>query len=406
MNSADKQTPAELGSILTPRYGPLAARAASRSYFYRWGVPNLPSLQTSETCPVFTQTAWHDTSVLFPLHGESPQTGRAIRLFPMVGNLDGNRVAVASAVECCKPFPQLTQSGRSATCPADGARRHIPLKSIFPPPNLSKNCGERLADLPELFLNLRAVRAQERILSKLIAELYREGKLALSPQLLDLPGPLLQGGISGLDCKGESRIALGVFVTAIDARLGGKFHQLLQGVPHHRGVPFQQASAAQREQRVADEDDLRPGQPVADMPQRMAGRLDHADGVAAQVETVAFRNLTVDAGYAGRLISRADNVAAGLRLQRFVTGGMVAVMMCSEDVREAPSLSGKRGPDRLGFRSIDRGGDAMRGIVDENAEIILAAEKLMDIERGHRAITPVVNATLGLPFEHLVALVS
>jgi hypothetical protein len=56
-------------------------------FFYTEGVPLLPSLQTSEVLPLFTQTAWHEISVTyFPYAGRLPRQTSAIRLFARRGD--------------------------------------------------------------------------------------------------------------------------------------------------------------------------------------------------------------------------------------------------------------------------------------------------------------------------------
>ena len=78
--------------------------------------------------------------------------------------------------------------------PADPAlaARQFRSKSIFPLPNLCKNCGERLADQAEAPLNFSTIRPQERILREFSAKTYREGELSCGPQLIHLLSPLPQ----------------------------------------------------------------------------------------------------------------------------------------------------------------------------------------------------------------------
>ena len=62
--------------------------------------------------------------------------------------------------------------------------------------------------------------------------------------------------------------------------------------------------------------------------------------------------------------------------------GVVAVMMGDEDIGQLPAAGRERGLDGRRLRSIDGSGGAGRGIVDEDAVIVLKAEKQLGL-RGH-----------------------
>ena len=130
-------------------------------------------------------------------------------------------------------------------------------------------------------------------------------------ELLGLDRTRLQRRVAGLDGQGELGIGAGIFVAAIELRLRRQRHQLLQRAPHHRGVAFEQLAAADREQRVADKDDAVVGEVVADMPARVAGRLDHERVGVADLDAVALAHLDVDLRNAAGLLGRADDDAAG-----------------------------------------------------------------------------------------------
>jgi hypothetical protein len=70
----------------------------------------------------------------------------------------------------------------------------------------------------------------------------------------------------------------------------------------------------------------------------MAGRIQHAHLEGAELERVAFADLLVDAGHLGGLATRADDRALGVGLEGQVAGGVVAVVMGGEDMREPPAL--------------------------------------------------------------------
>jgi hypothetical protein len=56
-------------------------------FFYTEGVPLLPSLQTSEVLPLFTQTAWHEISVTYsPTLAVSPDKPARFVYFARAGD--------------------------------------------------------------------------------------------------------------------------------------------------------------------------------------------------------------------------------------------------------------------------------------------------------------------------------
>ena len=63
-----------------------------------------------------------------------------------------------------------------------------------------------------------------------------------------------------------------VFVAAIELRVVGKRAQLLERVPHHRMVALDDAAAAERKDRVADEDELFRRHEERDVIERVARR--------------------------------------------------------------------------------------------------------------------------------------
>ncbi len=104
----------------------------------------------------------------------------------------------------------------------------------------------------------------------------RQRRRALRVVRRDLGRARLQRFVLRLDGEREAAIGACIFVAAIDVRLRRQRRELRQRRPHGRGVALQQLAAADREQRVADEHRRVLGEVIADMPARMARRLDHA----------------------------------------------------------------------------------------------------------------------------------
>src|SRR2546423_7851333 len=77
-----------------------------------------------------------------------------------------------------------------------------------------------------------------------------------------------------------------------------------------------------------------------------------------------------------------------LLLQVRDAAGMIGVMMCHQDVGEAPSFFGERGFDRGCFRCVDRRRAPGRRIVQQNAVIVLEAEENMRLGRHGWLATP------------------
>ena len=85
----------------------------------------------------------------------------------------------------------------------------------------------------------------------------------------------------------------------------------------------------------------------------------------------------------GQCLTRA--APTGLRRgERGVAGGMVVMMVGREDMRQHPALVVQRGEQLLGVRRIDRCGRLGRGVVDQDAVIVAAGRKLMNLQFGHR----------------------
>src|SRR6266850_8112995 len=120
------------------------------------------------------------------------------------------------------------------------------------------------------------------------------------------------------------------------------------------------------------------------MAKGMPGCFQHANLMAAEAETVSFGNALVDAGYMVRFLFRPDDDASCLVLQGAVTCRMIAVMMGSENMGERPSLFVQGAADRVGIGCVDGCGHPELIIVDKHAEIVAAAEKLVNLQLRHR----------------------
>jgi hypothetical protein len=72
--------------------------------------------------------------------------------------LNGNRLAAASTVDRCEPYPQSAQIGTLQFRFFGEVPHNPPSKAIFQPSKFRKDCGEGVADHAEPLLDLGAVR--------------------------------------------------------------------------------------------------------------------------------------------------------------------------------------------------------------------------------------------------------
>ncbi len=96
--------------------------------------------------------------------------------------------------------------------------------------------------------------AEERVGRKFERDRRGERRLFLGSQRVDVASTLLQHGITGFDREREFRIALSVFVPAIDLGFAGQLGEFQQRFPHHRQGGLENAAAAEREERIAGEE--------------------------------------------------------------------------------------------------------------------------------------------------------
>jgi hypothetical protein len=193
----------------------------------------------------------------------------------------------------------------------------------------------------------------------------------------------LQCGVPWLDGERELGIGAGIFMPAIELRLRRQGHQLLQRVPHHLGVAFEELAAADREQRVADKHDAAFGKEITDMPARVTWRFDDECVRVADPDAIALAHLDVDGRNAARFHFRADDDTTGQRLQPLVAGGVVAVVMGDEDMGERPALLLECRENRIRVRSVDRGRGPCFGVMNQHAIIVAARGKLVNFKLCH-----------------------
>src|SRR5215216_8209593 len=115
---------------------------------------------------------------------------------------------------------------------------------------------------------------------------------------------------------------------------------------------------------------------------RMSGCLQHARGELTQPDHAAFGHRVVDQRNALSLVVRSDHAATVALLQVRNAAGMIAMMMGDENVGELPAGLVECRLDRPRFRSINSCRRSARLVMDENAVIVLQAEKKMGF-RGH-----------------------
>ncbi len=119
-------------------------------------------------------------------------------------------------------------------------------------------------------------------------------------------------------------LACRVFVAAVDARIVGQAAQLEQRLPHHFRRALDDAAAADREQRVADEGELVGREEIADVAGGVARRLKHASLKGTDLTVVALAHGRVDERNARGLAVRGHHAAAVALLELGDAAGVVA----------------------------------------------------------------------------------
>jgi SAM-dependent methyltransferase len=156
-------------------------------------------------------------------------------------------------------------------------------------------------------------------------------------------------------------------------------------MPHVRSGAFEQPAAAEREKRVGGKQKLVVGKMVADVTRRVAGRLDDADGVIAELEFVSVCDRPVEARDGDCFIDGADDFQPEALLEREVGFDMIRMVVRRQDVGKLPPASRGGIDDRLLFRSVDRCRQACFGIVDKYAVIVATTLKDFNFQRLHYA---------------------
>ncbi len=129
---------------------------------------------------------------------------------------------------------------------------------------------------------------------------------------------------------------------------------------------------------------------VVDLAQRVARRLDHFRGERADLDAVAFADLDIDGGNRAGFPARGDDAAMVALLECGDAAGVVAMMMGDQNIGQRPAGGGERGLDGRRLRRIDGGGGAGRGIVHEDAVIVLEAGKQPGL-RSHRSVHDLIQ---------------
>ena len=115
----------------------------------------------------------------------------------------------------------------------------------------------------------------------------------------------------------------------------------------------------------------------------MAGRLEHAPDEAADGHEITLANRDVDVGNLRRLLAWRDHAAFVALLELGDPAGVVAVMMRHQNVGEPPAGLLQRRLDGGGLGGIDRRRRPVRGVVKQDAVIVLEAREEVDLGR-HR----------------------
>jgi len=117
-------------------------------------------------------------------------------------------------------------------------------------------------------------------------------------------------------------------------------------------------------------------------------RLEHEDAARAEQKLVAVGDAAVDAGNSGRVGPRADDRAAGSRLELEISAGVVAVMVRVQDMRQRPAAGAELAKDRLDLGRIDRGGHSGLRIVHEKSVVVRQTREHMHLKFAHRSLRP------------------
>src|SRR5262249_36611316 len=105
--------------------------------------------------------------------------------------------------------------------------------------------------------------------------------------------------------------------------------------------------------------------------------------LASEGDRVTLSDRPVDPGDLRGLLLRADDRQVQLLLQRKVRLDMVTMMMSDEEQVRFPARASDGLLDRRLLRRVDEECPATLIVMDEDAEIVAAADELLDAD-GHR----------------------
>ena len=154
-------------------------------------------------------------------------------------------------------------------------------------------------------------------------------------------------------------------------------------MPHLRRGALEQATAAHGKHGVAAEQGIGIGEPIGDMPPRMAGHKEDLRVGFAQPVGVAVVNLDIDAGDARAVCLGSHDRAAGRCLDLHIAAGVIAMVMGVQDVGDRPALGFGCVQYRSGHRRIDHGGVAGHRAVGQIDIIVAQNGDLVDFQAAH-----------------------
>ena len=127
----------------------------------------------------------------------------------------------------------------------------------------------------------------------------------------------------------------------------GSPRSLSERLPHHLRIALDDAAAADREQRVADEGELVGGEEIRDVARGVAGRVDDAAFEPADPRRVTLADGLIDVRNALCLVARGDDAAFVLLLEFANALGVIGVVMGHQNIGEPPAGFLQRRLDRL-----------------------------------------------------------
>ena len=157
---------------------------------------------------------------------------------------------------------------------------------------------------------------------------------------------------------------------------------------HHVHGALENAAAAEREQRVADKHNFIVAEIIGDVSKRMAGRFDDARARLADFHAIAFRNRAIERRQSMRVLGGADDLhVRKARLERLRSLHVIGVVMGQQQMRQRPAAPLGLFGDRFAVRRVDARGRPELRLMNEQAEIVIQADKLRDFQcHGRRLL--------------------